>query len=72
MLIEAGEDLYTVKEVLGPKQIQTTTTRYAHLQLSKKAAPLKQARGYRSRGTPAVNHSRDYIKSQKKAPSFLH
>lgn len=39
MLIEAGEDLYTVKEVLGHTQIQTTT-RYAHLQMGKKRAAM--------------------------------
>ena len=39
LLIEAGEDLYTVGEVLGHTNIQTTK-RYAHLQLAKKRSAL--------------------------------
>ncbi len=41
MLIEAGEDLYTVGEVLGHTNVQTTR-RYAHLQLDRKRAALEK------------------------------
>lgn len=39
MLIEAGEDLYAVGEVLGHTNVQTTR-RYAHLEMSRKRAAL--------------------------------
>jgi integrase len=39
LLIQAGEDLYAVGEVLGHTQVQTTR-RYAHLQMDRKRAAL--------------------------------
>jgi integrase len=39
LLIEAGEDLYAIGEVLGHTQVQTTR-RYAHLQLKRKREAL--------------------------------
>lgn len=39
LLIAAGEDLYTVGEILGHTNVQTTR-RYAHLQLEKKRSAL--------------------------------
>lgn len=39
LLIEAGEDLYAVGEVLGHTNVQTTK-RYAHLEMGRKRAAL--------------------------------
>jgi site-specific recombinase XerD len=39
LLIQAGEDLYAVGEVLGHKNVQTTK-RYAHLQMDRKRAAV--------------------------------
>lgn len=41
IMIEAGEDLYVVGEVLGHTNVQTTK-RYAHLQLSRKRSALEK------------------------------
>lgn len=53
LLIEAGEDLYTVGEVLGHTNVQTTK-RYAHLELNRKRAALDKVASAVAEITPKI------------------